>query len=189
MQMQLPVDVAKLPQAQTISKHLFGSASCMVSDADGITVIGYSSGGNVSTAALVGGVAAGFALPAMTRARGQAQRSACASNLKQIGLGIAMYKEDHGGRLPANLAELVNGKYISAKQVFKCPRDAKPEEIAGLATSYHYVGALPPDAKPDAVVAYDASPGNHGGRNVLFADGHVEWMTEQKFQARRQQVK
>jgi prepilin-type processing-associated H-X9-DG protein len=32
------------------------------------------------------------------------------------------------------------------------------------------------------MTVYD-KPGNHdGGRNVLFLDGHVQWLTEEEFQ-------
>ena len=42
-----------------------------------------------------------FLMPALARARRQAQQVACQSNLRQIGLAFHMFANDHQGRLPA----------------------------------------------------------------------------------------
>ncbi len=42
----------------------------------------------------------GILLPALNRARKSAQRVACASNLRQIGLAVVMYSNDNHGQLP-----------------------------------------------------------------------------------------
>src|ERR1051325_10234459 len=39
-------------------------------------------------------------LPALQNAKAQAKRSACAGNLRQLGLGILMYADDSNGRMP-----------------------------------------------------------------------------------------
>ena len=45
-------------------------------------------------------ILAALLLPALTRAKQRAQRTVCLSNLKQIGLGFAVYLNDHDGRFP-----------------------------------------------------------------------------------------
>jgi prepilin-type N-terminal cleavage/methylation domain-containing protein/prepilin-type processing-associated H-X9-DG protein len=45
-------------------------------------------------------ILAGLLLPALARAKGSSKRSACLSNLRQIGLGFTMYAGDHEGRFP-----------------------------------------------------------------------------------------
>jgi prepilin-type N-terminal cleavage/methylation domain-containing protein len=45
-------------------------------------------------------ILAALLLPALSRAREQARKSTCASNLKQVGLGIMLYAEDYAERLP-----------------------------------------------------------------------------------------
>src|SRR6476659_6697690 len=45
-------------------------------------------------------ILAALLLPALTTAKGQAQRIACVSNLRQIGLAIHTYASDNGGRIP-----------------------------------------------------------------------------------------
>jgi prepilin-type N-terminal cleavage/methylation domain-containing protein len=74
-------------------------------------------------------------MPALGKAREQAQKTICLSNLKQIGIGTLLYAEDNLGFFPrvigmpngAETLNLVNQrwflypKYIRDEQVFKCP--------------------------------------------------------------------
>ena len=45
-------------------------------------------------------ILAGLLLPALSAAKAKAQQASCRSNLHQIGLGLAMYADDHRGFLP-----------------------------------------------------------------------------------------
>jgi len=45
-------------------------------------------------------ILAALLLPALGRAKGTAQRIACANNLKQIRLALGLYATDHDGRMP-----------------------------------------------------------------------------------------
>lgn len=47
-------------------------------------------------------ILAGLLLPALSRAKGTAQRTACLNNLKQLTLGWTMYSGDHNDALPPN---------------------------------------------------------------------------------------
>jgi prepilin-type N-terminal cleavage/methylation domain-containing protein len=44
----------------------------------------------------------GILLPSLGRARETARRVICSSNVRQIGLGLAMFADDHKGRLPSS---------------------------------------------------------------------------------------
>ena len=46
------------------------------------------------------GILAALLLPALGRAKQRAQRVACLSNLRQVGLAFSMYLNDHGSRFP-----------------------------------------------------------------------------------------
>ncbi|MEP6663412.1 MAG: prepilin-type N-terminal cleavage/methylation domain-containing protein, partial [Verrucomicrobiota bacterium] len=43
---------------------------------------------------------AGLLLPALARAKTKAQRAACISNLRQIGLAVTAYAGDYEGKIP-----------------------------------------------------------------------------------------
>jgi prepilin-type N-terminal cleavage/methylation domain-containing protein/prepilin-type processing-associated H-X9-DG protein len=83
-------------------------------------------------------ILAAILFPVFGRARENARRSSCQSNLKQVGLGLMQYTQDYDEVLPftyraiANPA-VTNGRftwmdavqpYAKSYQVFKCPSDA-----------------------------------------------------------------
>lgn len=59
------------------------------------------------------GVLAAMLLPALSRAKGSAKKSACVSNLRQLGLAWRMYLDDHDSRFPdrRDLKESLPGGY------------------------------------------------------------------------------
>jgi prepilin-type N-terminal cleavage/methylation domain-containing protein/prepilin-type processing-associated H-X9-DG protein len=72
-------------------------------------------------------ILAAILFPVFGRARENARRSSCQSNLKQIGLGILQYTQDYDEVLPMGEREdsrpwhLVVMPYIKSSQIFKCP--------------------------------------------------------------------
>lgn len=75
-------------------------------------------------------VLAGILFPVFSSAREGARRTVCASNLRQIGLGMQMYAQDHNGKLPRASAPIPKcgwpglfSRYIRNSEVFLCPSD------------------------------------------------------------------
>lgn len=89
-------------------------------------------------------ILAAMLLPALARAREQARRANCISNLKQLGLACHMYAQDYSERFPTGSGDtdvrtpvidlqtltgydraatpaLVSSSYISAWKLFVCP--------------------------------------------------------------------
>ncbi len=72
-------------------------------------------------------ILAAILFPVFARARENARRSSCQSNLKQIGLGFAQYIQDYDGYLPGS--SVGSGAswpsmifpYIKSEQIFVCP--------------------------------------------------------------------
>ena len=84
-------------------------------------------------------VLAAILFPVFARARENARRSSCQSNLKQIGLGFEQYKNDHDQYYPGSVVNNVSwstllNPYIKSEQVFVCPSSAE-----GQATAQPYV--------------------------------------------------
>jgi prepilin-type N-terminal cleavage/methylation domain-containing protein/prepilin-type processing-associated H-X9-DG protein len=85
-------------------------------------------------------ILAAMLLPALARAREQARRSVCISNLKQIGLALRMYSQDYREYFPwtagnANQTAvgclgLLYPNYISAQKTFICPSDLSHKTVS-----------------------------------------------------------
>ena len=76
-------------------------------------------------------ILAAILFPVFARARENARRSSCQSNLKQIALGIMQYTQDYDEYMPiGNAGNSGQGwagptmPYIKSSQVFQCPSDA-----------------------------------------------------------------
>ena len=93
-------------------------------------------------------ILAAILFPVFASARESARATSCLSNVKQIGLGLAMYTQDNDEYMPAAFAGVnsVNGgginvityenqinPYIKNKQIFTCPSDSLPRTINGNA--------------------------------------------------------
>src|SRR3712207_5626414 len=74
-------------------------------------------------------ILAAILFPVFAKARENARRASCQSNLKQIGLGFAQYVQDYDGVYPkdeggnnANFAwAAVLQPYLKSTQIYNCP--------------------------------------------------------------------
>jgi prepilin-type N-terminal cleavage/methylation domain-containing protein/prepilin-type processing-associated H-X9-DG protein len=84
-------------------------------------------------------ILAAMLLPALSRAKGSAQRIACANNLRQIRLALGIYATDHEGLMPPKDAfpnrwpAQLQPNYNDLK-LLRCPSDAEANK-AGIATN------------------------------------------------------
>ncbi len=128
------------------------------------------------------GILAGILLPALSKARESGRRTACASNLKQIGLGLIMYSNENVEVFPVggtamNDLNLLYPDYIAERGVFRCPSDGNVNSTsnAGIAvatdfgadeSSYGYDNTHTPADNPGvAIVADRPSTTSGGGAN------------------------
>ncbi len=139
--------------------------------------------------ALFGGMYFVFA-----RERGQAQTVVSASYLRQIGVGIMMYANDHKGMTPPDLGSLIAANYFgqdlgvanlfispNAREMSVMPADLKDlPQWVNQASSYVYVLPNFDITKAKApgmlVVAYDKFPNADGTTAAAYLDGHVTYL-------------
>lgn len=104
-------------------------------------------------------ILAAILFPVFARARENARRAACMSNLKQIGLGIMQYVQDYDSKYPFDGAEYPStpGKlpqilepYSKSTQIFRCPSDPK----AGGSLSSYFVTSAPPNMTTQFPMSY-----------------------------------
>lgn len=126
-------------------------------------------------------ILAAMLLPALARAREQARRGVCISNLKQIGLALHMFAQDHEEDFPEGATEWVSGgnqtglgqlavagkEYMSAYKGFICPSDRTPAALAATDFgyfSYAYSAGLTEQSASDTPIVSDRS----GASTVVF---------------------
>lgn len=124
-------------------------------------------------------ILAGMLLPALGRAKAKAKRTACLSNLKQIGLGMRLWAEDHDSRFPwkVELAQggrkpngkdnaEVNYQFAAASnelistRILLCPNDVRRTAASNYAnlvlTNISYcLGNEAEDKRPGNILAAD----------------------------------
>lgn len=109
-------------------------------------------------------ILAAILFPVFARARENARRSSCQSNLKQIGLSILQYNQDFDEKMiPAQNDGLYKNvpwqvlvqPYAKSYQLFKCPSNNSPSPLAS--TIGHTDVGVPADGVP---VSYMANGGN-----------------------------
>lgn len=77
-------------------------------------------------------ILAAILFPAFARARENARRASCQSNLKQIALSIKQYTQDYDEKYPSYYGGPVAGwsklvqPYVKSIQIWQCPSEAKP---------------------------------------------------------------
>ena len=98
-------------------------------------------------------ILAAILFPVFARARENARRTSCLSNMKQAGLGFAQYTQDYDERYPIEQVNLNNGPspmgwadaiqpYLKSTQIFQCPSESTAGDSNPLANGTGtYVGA------------------------------------------------
>lgn len=112
--------------------------------------------------------------PFVKMARGRAIKMQCASNLRELSLGLHAYAVDHNDVFPAKLSDLYPN-YVANEKTFDCPAS----KIEGLSKSpdYSYASNLRESSDSREAIVADLD-GNHKklGKNILRVDGSVEWV-------------
>jgi prepilin-type processing-associated H-X9-DG protein len=141
-------------------------------------------------------------LPALGRAKEAGRATACLSNLRQTGLALQMYAQEHQNRLPVMrdkalagsndlpAPEVVLSNYLGNLKVLQCPSD-RQRLFEQTGSSYSWNSLLNgQDADQLKVLGLRFQPhqiplmfdkekfhlarGEDKARNFLYADGHIK---------------
>ena len=138
-------------------------------------------------------ILAAILFPVFGRARENARRASCQSNLKQIGLGVMQYVQDYDSRLPLRGAGGINWAqrlqpYAKSTQLFKCPSNPQTGNMGGggngpaqglaeipasYAINYHYIGPWDDFSQSETIIQSPATKimvgENRTGENGIAA--------------------
>jgi len=96
-------------------------------------------------------ILAAILFPVFARARENARRSSCQSNLKQIALGIKQYTQDYDELFPIQITPNASSArppvawadeiqpYIKSLQLYQCPSDITPPQASTAPNSKSYI--------------------------------------------------
>ena len=105
-------------------------------------------------------ILAAILFPSFARARENARRASCQSNLKQIGLGLMQYTQDFDEHYPCGTAAPVAQStgffdgagwagqifpYVRSGQIYNCPSDSNLPNASGQPLSYAYNAGIAMD--------------------------------------------
>lgn len=175
------VDISAFPTRSVLTKHMFAYVETMRTDENGILACAYgplpialpgiSDAGAMQVPLLVS-----ILLPSLSRARDISKRTVSMANLKGIGTVCHIYAMDHDGEFPPDLESLVQDGSVMREQL-NAPNDKRGR------VSYVYLAGQTRDSDPRNVLAHEKREVNGGeGVNVLFADGHVEFLRMPEFE-------
>ncbi len=126
-------------------------------------------------------ILASLLLPALAKAKARAQRTSCVNNLKQLGLAMRIYANDHEGKFPwrvpqpdgggmpdgsdnakAHFQMMLASNELSTPKIVMCPTDKArtPSANFGIidATNVSYsLGNDADETKPNSILAADRS--------------------------------
>lgn len=109
----------------------------------------------------------------------QAVNASSASNLKQLGLGILQYAQDHNQTFPpledAGAMKKAVMPYVKNEDVFVHPGSKEAYQPNASLSSKKMSSLAEPNSR---VLAYEANAGTDGRRAILYADGHVKRESE-----------
>lgn len=131
---------------------------------------------------------AAMMLPALSQAKQKAQVINCVNNLKQLGLAVRIYANDHNDQFPpaATWCDAIQGS-VGSPKVFQCP--SEPGRRCAYAFNAKLDGKKVGEIDPQTVLLYESDAGwngtggadnlkphKHSSRtvNVAFADGSVQ---------------
>lgn len=187
-----------LPPMHELMPHLSPAGAVSWSDEKGWYARSISSfpgatllAGDPTSNIAVPAVLTSILLPSLNRARETANRVKSASNLRQIGMACLLYSNENKGKYPPDIGAMLLTQdvgmdvFISPRTRNEIPLDVRqadpPTQAEWLNVNSDYVyiggGKRVTDVGPNEVLAHERPDGLDDGINILYGDGHVEFVT------------
>jgi prepilin-type processing-associated H-X9-DG protein len=171
---RLPV---MLPSLDHIINQAGPTSTYSYYDSKGLHVSYRGTGIEASTSGVAGGaMAMGILMPSLTKTRQVAQRVVSGSHLASIGKVFIIYANDNNDVYPPDLKTLVEKADLSPKCL---ESSRKPKDFTG--PSFTYIPGQNSMMDAGNVLVYENPEFCRDGVNVLFNDGHVEFMKPEEF--------
>ena len=133
---------------------------------------------------------AAILFPVFARASENAKRSSCQSNLKQIGLGVMQWGQDHNETYPLAASNEqfrdTLQPYVKSTEIFQCPGEASEGGLSDYQYNFKLSGVKWESLNDPSLMplAWDKPGIEHlDGGNIAFADGHVKYFRKENFDA------
>lgn len=191
-----------LPTLTKLLPHVTPAAAVAWTDKDGwhLKEITPFPGSNVLAAGGMGSAlaaeqafTAGLVLPALNRSRMTGNMVRSASNLRQIGQAMLLYANENKGKYPKTMGELLLTQditievFVNPQTKTRAPLDKTKDEQAlwiNTDSDYEYMGTGKNNqAGPEEILAHEKFRPNSRGINILYGDGHVEFLQARVAQA------
>ena len=131
-------------------------------------------------------------MPALSRTKAIAQRVVCATNLKGLGTAMFIYANDYDTLPTADKwCDLLIAEVDVCPASLRCP--STPAGSFSYALNENLAGRSMKDGSPNVVMLFEADAGpnavggpemlvsdRHEGCNIVFMDGHVEFIKESR---------
>jgi prepilin-type processing-associated H-X9-DG protein len=124
-------------------------------------------------------LAANFLTPSLFELHASLLRHTCQGTLSGMGKALLIYANDYDDEWPPSLETLVEKAEYSRKGLI-CPAMKHRPDYESYV--YRGVDTVGTSVEPTIIMVHDRAGNHPGGRNVLFVDSHVEWVTEEQFQ-------
>ena len=128
-------------------------------------------------------IPAAVTFPVFARANENARRSSCQSNLKQIGLAVLQFSQDHNETYPVGTT-MAEWKpqlmpYLKSEALFVCPSHTGAGESYKVNPALSGLSMAAIENISGTPMISESEPELHlEGSNVAFTDGHVKWFRD-----------
>jgi hypothetical protein len=120
----------------------------------------------------------GFVTPGVFALRASILHQLCQTTLSGMGKAMLIYANDHEDKWPPRLETLVEKAEYSRSGLI-CPAMRHRPQYESYVYRGVDTGGVSVD--PELIIVHDRAGNHEGGRHVLFADSHIDWVTETRF--------